>query len=282
MGARRFGALAVLALLLGACAVVRSPQVVRLALLAPFEGRYREVGYNALYAARAAVEDSAGLRIDLLPVDDGGSVASALDRAAALALDPLVLAVIALGYDATAPETQAAYGTLPVVIVGHWGAQPQTERIFILASGQLAERYTAPPRVSVTDAARLAAPLVGGDVFALEQFPELRASLGGVTVVSSAALPDADFAERYGRGEQFAPEPGLLASLTYDAIRLSIDAALASMSADDPRAAVARVIQTSSYDGLNGRITFENDYWQDAPINTYRYDENGTLAKVYR
>ena len=31
-----------------------TPPVMRLALLAPFEGRYREVGYQALYAARLA------------------------------------------------------------------------------------------------------------------------------------------------------------------------------------------------------------------------------------
>src|SRR5690606_31118876 len=273
--AQRSMFLTLVALLLGACAVARSPEVVRVALLAPFEGRYREVGYNALYAARAAVEDSASLQIDLLPVDDGGSPDSARDRATALALDPLVVAVVALGYHATTPQVQTAFGMLPVLVLGHWDAAPQTERVFILAAENLSERLTTPPRIDVTDAARLEAPLTGGDVLALEQFPGLRDRLDGITVVSSASLPDAAFAGRYGRGELFAPEPGLLASLTYDATRMAVDAALASLDREDRRAAVTNTIRTGTYEGLNGSIAFENGYWRDAPVNVYRYDENG-------
>ncbi|MBE2183871.1 MAG: hypothetical protein IAE89_10635, partial [Anaerolineae bacterium] len=41
------------ALCLAGCgATAATPKVQRIALLAPFEGRYREIGYNALYAAR--------------------------------------------------------------------------------------------------------------------------------------------------------------------------------------------------------------------------------------
>ena len=60
-----------------ACAVVRTPSIVRMALLAPFEGRYREVGYNALYAARLGFcRRQAILQVDLLAVDDGGTQAA--------------------------------------------------------------------------------------------------------------------------------------------------------------------------------------------------------------
>ncbi len=49
-------------MLLSACAVKRTPTIYRIALLAPFEGRYREIGYNALYAARMAFDYEEAMR----------------------------------------------------------------------------------------------------------------------------------------------------------------------------------------------------------------------------
>ena len=60
-------------LIMCGCAIVKAPITTRVALLAPFEGRYREVGYNALYAARLAFADSSIMSIELLAVDDGGT-----------------------------------------------------------------------------------------------------------------------------------------------------------------------------------------------------------------
>jgi ABC-type branched-subunit amino acid transport system substrate-binding protein len=72
------------------CGATRSYAITRIALLAPFEGRYREVGYNAYYAALLALGESGSTQIELLAVDDGGSPATAAQRAAALARDPWV------------------------------------------------------------------------------------------------------------------------------------------------------------------------------------------------
>ncbi|MCS7070642.1 MAG: hypothetical protein NZM00_03995, partial [Anaerolinea sp.] len=63
-------ALIAIALLTGCTVHQTAP---RIALIAPFEGRYREVGYNALYAARLALADAES-GVQLLPLDDGGSV----------------------------------------------------------------------------------------------------------------------------------------------------------------------------------------------------------------
>lgn len=215
---RKWGMISLLLILLSACAVVRAEQRVKIALFAPFEGRYREIGYNALYAARLALRDIES--VDLLAVDDGGT--EAINHARALALDPLVMGVIALGYDATAPDVLAAFGDLPVMIVGEWGAQPISENIFIFSNAEIREQINTPARVSVTDAAALPAPLIGGDVLALEGFAELRESLDGVTVLSSGEMPDAEYAAQYKGDDPFAPEPGLLATLTTRATVITI------------------------------------------------------------
>jgi ABC-type branched-subunit amino acid transport system substrate-binding protein len=74
--------------------------VIKFGLVAPFEGRYRPVGYDAIYAARLAVRERnaaggvGGYRVELVAYDDGGEAQSAAERARQLALDPQVVAVI--------------------------------------------------------------------------------------------------------------------------------------------------------------------------------------------
>lgn len=264
-------------MLLTACAVIHGETVVRVALLAPFEGRYREVGYNALYAARLAMQDSQRQDVELLPIDDGGTVQSAVDRAHALADDPLVKIVLVMGYAPTDDQTQRALSGLPAVVIGEWGAKPANETVFILASPSLEKQITTPHDISVTDAATLTTPLVGGDVFALAQLPKLRPSLDGITIVSSASLPDDAFRERYLHSAQFVPEPGLLATLSYDATAMAVQSIHA---ADDSRTAVQQQLATLTYTGLNGTIKFEGGYWQNAPVYHYNYDKDRRLHKV--
>ena len=243
-----------LGLSFAACAVVRTPQNMRIALFAPFEGRYREIGYNALYAARLGVAESRNVTADLLAVDDGGTEAA--NRAAALAQDPLVLAVIALGYDATSPETLRALGDIPVLIVGEWGAQPIGDNVFIFSNPEIAEQISTPPRISVTDAAALPAPVVGTDVMALEGFAKLRDELDGMTVLSRGELPDAEFTARYKGDDPFAPEPGLLATLTNAATSIAVFG-----FGTGSRAGVRNWLAPSFLDG----------YWENAEMHRYIY-----------
>ncbi len=263
--------------ILSGCAVARSAAPVRIALLAPFEGRYREIGYNALYAARLALADEGSIAIELLPVDDGGTVESAVARGKALSLDPAVRAVIALGYASADAATQRALDGLPLLIVGDWSTRSQRQGIFVLANPQLASLITAPPHVSVTEAAQLPSPVIGGDVFGLAQFPLLRSDLDGVTVVSSGSLPGADFSARFRNNDPFAPEPGLLALPSYDATRLIAQEIIGGAQS---RAALIAATNAADYAGLSGNIGFTNGYWADAPIHTYRFDEIGELRAV--
>jgi hypothetical protein len=259
-----------LLLLLVGCSAGQGADIQRIALLAPFEGRYSEIGYDAYYAVQLAIKEHGSDRIELLAIDDGGSATSATERARALVSDPLVKVAIVLGNNAVQPETQEAFGTLPVLIVGQWQAKPMSNTIYMLASVELDNVLTHFDHpLTVNEAAEIRTPVIGGEMFALTQFPLLATNIQNVSIASSASLPDADFRQRYLSRGQFVPEPGLLATLSYDAAAMAIEA----IGTNDPNQQIAN----STYVGLNGSIRFVNRYWADAPINYYRYDAKGKL-----
>jgi len=74
--------------------------IVKIGLIAPFEGLYRRTGYEALAAMRAALTDHAALmqaaNIDILPLalDDSGDPDSAARTAQKLLADPAVGALV--------------------------------------------------------------------------------------------------------------------------------------------------------------------------------------------
>ena len=224
----------------------------RIALLAPFEGRYRDIGYDSLYAARLALQDSGVGNIELLPTDDGGTPLSAVDRALALAGDPQVYAVLAIGYAAVDGNTQIALGDIPVLIVGDWGAQPLGQNVLVLGLGN----------VGLPD-----------DSFFFSSVRETRDDRGEGDFSSSAVMPDETFAQRYAESDPFAPPPTPLATLTYDATRILIQA----VATGTDRASTASSVSSIDYEGINGRIRFIAHNWINHSRRLYRV-QNGTLA----
>ncbi len=253
-------------LLFAGCMRIQTP--TRIALLAPFEGRYREVGYEALYAARLAFQDAQTDAIELLAVDDGGTIDSASDRARALVLDPQVRVVLVLGYAATNSQSLASFADLPVLVVGEWEAQPLGDRVFILTNPAASDHYTLPPRADVLEAAKAAGPITGGDILSLDQFRDLHPQLSDVQIVTTSPLADTSFTERYRSSDQFAPEPRLIAPATYAAMSRAIE----TLQAAPERSALA--------EALGNTGDYAAGYLADAPIFTYGYDENGDLVAV--
>jgi hypothetical protein len=254
-----------LALLLTGCAVFRGEQVYKIVLFAPFEGRYREIGYNALYAARLALSENATQTIDLLAIDDGGSVETAVARAAAIRQDSSIKGVIALGIYATDDHVQDTLGQeLPILIIGHWNAETRQANVFLLSSWEFSsllnwegEITTIPSKGNV----------VSSEILSLYQVPLLVNEPARLTIYSSASLPDDDFRQRFMSGGLYVPEPNLLATLSYDATGLLIQAILTNTP-----------IRDMNYKGINGAISFENSYWRNAPIYRYQYDETNHLV----
>ena len=89
---------AILLLFITSCHSV--PPVVKIGLVGPFEGRYREIGYDVIYSARLAVREinqAGGIedyRVALVALDDGGDEELARETAESLTLDPAVIVVV--------------------------------------------------------------------------------------------------------------------------------------------------------------------------------------------
>ncbi len=87
--------------LLTACRFPGSTQpTVKIGLVAPFEGRYRYVGYDVIYAVRLALREAnaaggvRGYSVELTAYDDGADPTQAVAQARKLAVDPAVVAAI--------------------------------------------------------------------------------------------------------------------------------------------------------------------------------------------
>lgn len=246
--------------IISGCGVVQSsPTIKKIALLAPFEGRYRDIGYNALYAVRLAMTDRGTENIHLLAVDDGGSIESALDRIHALNIDPDVKFIIALGEFASHPDVQQA-NDKPMIVIGFWGHIRADEDSLFASHPEIAEQITTLEPITELD---LGNPVIGSDLMILSQLPDLYDDLSNISIISSGTLPDEDFYQRYIESDLYVPEPNLLATLTYDIANLVISALNTDTTIGD-----------MTYTGITGNIKFTDGYWQNAPIRYYEYHED--------
>lgn len=255
-----------LILCLAGCAIYRTEKITKIVLLAPFEGQYREIGYDALYATRLAMTDSGISDVELLAIDDGGSIETATLRMQAIMQDPSIVAVLASGTYATSAEALQAVDNLPVLILGHWNASPVHESIYMLSSPGIAWVINFEDDLhTISDNQQ---EIIGSEILSLRQVTSLLDDVSNIQIYSSASLPDADFRERYLNSAEFAPEPSLTASLSYDAMGMI----LYSINTNTPIDAIV-------YEGINGIFRFDNGYWLDAPINLFEYENSQLIAR---
>ena len=110
--------------LLAGCASV--DPVIKVALVAPFEGQQRAVGYDVIYSARLAVREVneaggiGGYRVALVALDDGSSPELARQVAESLAIDPAVVAVVGHWDDETTAVAAPIYAGagIPFIVAG--------------------------------------------------------------------------------------------------------------------------------------------------------------------
>lgn len=246
-------AMLVLLMLTGACDVIETPQVQYVALLAPFEGRDHEIGYQSFYAIRLALQETGQDEIALLAVDDGGTVNQAIERMQALSSDTRVLVVLTAGIIASDPLVQQVADDLPVVTAGYWDAEPASINSFIMTSDQILEALAASNAIGLR--------ATTSSFSRLEDVSE-------TVVYTAASLPNADFVERYLAVDRFVPEPTLIAVKAYESANYLLSLLDIHRS---------RVELTARL-----RDEFPNGYYSDADLFTYRFDEAGELMTVDR
>lgn len=154
--------------LAGCRTAVPIPRVVKIGLVGSFEGLYRSCGYEALYAAKAALADwnerggVGGHPVELVALDDSGSAAQARTQPAELAVDRDVLGVVGHALRHTTAAAQAEYAGLglPLVSPTAWTGNPRSDGVFFAGASYLHEALTAAQGAGLSPGARLA--VVGG------------------------------------------------------------------------------------------------------------------------
>lgn len=250
----RASVITLILLLLTGCQV--TPPVEQIALISTFEGRYQAIGYDALYAVRLALHDGAS-ELNLLALDDGGTVEQAARRIQAIALNPTVKGVILIGPFATHPDILAPIHHLNPIVVGEWGYTGYDSSVLRLAHPELESD-------GVYQSLLIGGSTIsGGPILALSQVPDVTGA-SQIEVYTSGTRPPDDFTERYIESDLYVPEPGLLTTLIYDSATVLITA----IESQQPPNSI-------TIDGLNGNISFDAaGQWASAPRHHYRWRDN--------
>ena len=281
-----------------ACVPVTRP-VIKIVLVAPFEGRYRDVGYEVIYAVRLAVREAnaaggvAGFSVELTALDDSGDPASAAEQARKLGTDPQIAGVIGDWLDATTLNAAPLYAAehIPFLATAATALPSESFRLWLTAD---ALRHASASGVlcplpcdaldnldwlKQTRAGSNATLIFGPPLWGQPQFATLASSLAnGVRFVAPAPLPadstDPAFADRY-RAISGGVEPRSNAVLAYDAARLLFAAiAQSARGGGTPfRAAVSGALAQINYSGLSGPIHFDTDHnWAEARGWVYEWE----------
>lgn len=280
------------ALCLPACVPVTRP-VVKIGLVAPFEGRYRDVGYEVIYAVRLAVREAnaaggaAGYSIELTALDDRGDAASAVEQARKLATDPQIAGVIGDWLDATTlsaapiyaaegiPYLATAATALPPVAFRLWLTAAAIREAAASASGELCplpcDSLENLDWLAQTRAGGSATTVFGPPLWGQPQFAALAGGLSnGVRFIAPAPYPadsaDPSFAARY-RAISNGVEPRSNAVLAYDAAHLLFAAIAHSVQRGrtPSRSGVSDALAQTSFQGLSGPIHFDSEHnWAEA------------------
>jgi ABC-type branched-subunit amino acid transport system substrate-binding protein len=298
-----------LCLLLSACYPVTRP-VVKIALVAPFEGRYRDVGYEVVYAVRLAVQEAnvggglAGYSIELLSLDDSGSPEMAALQARKVAADPQVVGVIGHWLDATTLAAAPEYDAEGIPLLATTASPDLPASAFRLWPGDDALQAALPsalhcptpcdaldnldwllsnlqPPTSSLQPPTSNPQIAGPPLWGQPQFAALAGGAAeGVYVVAPAPLPadsaDPAFADRYRAITNGVAEPSFSAVLAYDAARLLFDAITRDVKANGKptRTGVAGALTQTDYTGLSGHFSFDsNRDWMEAKGWVYQWRE---------
>ena len=109
----------------------RTPPVLKVALVAPFEGADRQIGYDAIYAARLAIREINqagginGYHVALVSLDDSGQPELATAVAQSLILDPQIIAVVGHGLPQTTATAQQIYQDANLTLIPIISSNPE-------------------------------------------------------------------------------------------------------------------------------------------------------------
>lgn len=302
--ARCIVCVSLLLVLLPACLPPPLPHVIKIGLVAPFEGRYRYVGYDAIYAARLAVREinaaggAGGWMLELAAYDDRADPEMARTAARNLVTDPDVVAVIGHYREASTGAAVVVYGEagMPLLAVGAWltptdvlvwRMTPLPEQVAV------AMAQTTPLEMSYSDGSApsvlggifpFASSLVEGTfLFAPIRLEEMDVWRTGTLFVTPYPLPrdlpglDA-WRAAYRAVGPHVPDPGVYALPTYEAVYALAEAiAAATLAEGQPsRSGIQAALPNVHRAGALGTVAWDaTGYWRDMPLYVYVWEQAG-------
>ena len=292
---------------LAACGAPRP--TIKIALVAPFEGRFREVGYDAFPAMRLALRQQiqaggiGNYEVTFVAYNDNADPAFAERVAHNVVLDEHVMAVIGNLRADTTRAAQPVYSASGLALVAPdipADQLPAGPLVFRLgpSTTALRSKLSESTCANAKDDVHLTGEQAyRGDVNALSaqtlallpgfQSPAAASLLGqsinGLCFAAASPYPR-DLPSATHTLSAFADVSGGFAAgprsiSTYDATRLILAAIRADISAHGAptREGVSEALRHLSYDGLLGQITFDSsNTWSAAPVWVYQYDASGT------
>ena len=229
-------------------------------LIAPFEGRYQDVGYNALYATQLAIEEAnLSDQIQLLPLDIGTNISDMSQRLNAINNNQGIIAVVIIDYEnQTIPELDFN-AEVPIIAMGEWAITTNSPPFLIYRNPTIQDRLSDSSLQSVI-AGSISDSFTGGEVITIDEFKIFIENIENVTIVSSTQLPSNEFRESYLELNQFAPEPTLVATLTYDVINIILDAVSS-----------AKNLSRSALSSTLHQLVTDDGYFNNVSILEYQY-----------
>lgn len=257
--------------LLAACG--RPAPTYKIALVAPFEGRLRQVGYDAFPAMRLAIRDQinaggvGGANITFVAYNDNGDPQMAERVAHNIAHDPEVLAVIGNFTVSTTLAALDVYSNagLPVITpLVPADVMPASPLVFNLSPTQSTKEKGQGATFNVQSAtcADLRTLTLDSSPFASCTFPAPPVS----------ELPQAQVALKAFTDLSLGPLPTPRSIVAHDATNVLLEAIRKDVQAHGTptRAGVAEALRRVQYAGLLGDISFnEQGAWANAPLWVY-------------
>lgn len=302
MSARRL-ATALLCLLTLVGCLQTSPRLIKIGLVAPFEGRYREIGVDVIPAARLAVREwaemnaDADIAIELVAYDDAGDPSQAEAQARKVIADPDVAVVIGHWRDDTTMAALPIYNGAGIPLITLVADELETAGILfnlsptrdalIAAASDWGNQNGENLVLSKTQNRILDEPatgnLIGDETWGLRQFYNLVPDSAENHYFISAYSMPADSVDPLSNGQEavgfvsafeagsLGAPPGLYSSAAYEATWVALD-----WIAQQYDIATSAPMRNSLRFGDDGRRA-------QAPIYLYQW-KNGqrTLIEVFR
>ncbi len=283
-----------------------SVHIVKIGLVAPFEGRYRELGYDVIHAIRLAINeinsrDNHGASFALVAFDDGANPELAREQANKIATDPDVVAVLGHWIPETTISAAPIYSSegIPFLATASgltnspitFQLYPHAEELIRLVETYQSENGDERELTlcecgieSVTavgeDGGRL---IVGPAVWSLSEFWELNKWEVGVIFVPVALprdLPPASTFQTEYEELSGGEAPGVFAMLAYDSTKMLLEAIAASeiRSPAEIRTAINNGLSQGSYQGLAGVYEFDSSRQSiKTPASLYRWQDGNFI-----